>query len=269
MTKQELKEKIKEDGRDKVVTGGVLGDMLGCDLFEEDRRLENGLQTKYYGIAQWYNGIIDNDIIDRVSITKRAVKYVLKYAIPFHGPKKIIEAIVHIYRTEGGLKARELKMNEFCPAVRELVRVGTRIAERFKGSEMLIIDLTYCLGMFLQFSHTYRYWLQDISEQVDPENFIKQPLTEFLRVKRIFIGRLTGSYEKIEPLTWILFFAILFKKDLAREIVKEINWEKLKLDESDYYFTLRRQSYNFGGKDLYSRLVRAEQIDMVNNNIIL
>ncbi|HDY66255.1 MAG TPA: hypothetical protein ENH85_00535 [Candidatus Scalindua sp.] len=275
MTKKELLSKIKADGNDEFVIGGVLGDITGCQLYEEDRKItEKGWQTKFYGVTYWYNGIADNETIDRVTITKRAFINLLKMGIPFHGPQDIIKSIIDVYRTEGGLKSRELKMREFCSSVREIIRVGTKMTSMIRDveKEKRMTHLVYCLGMFLQFSHTYRFWVQDIAGLINKERFNLSILCGLIKLKRDFMERLQmwpPSRDKVNFLWWLLIALAVFKRKEVKEFINELDLEKVKLDESDRYFTLRRDNYNYGGKSLEVRLIEAKRVDRERNHTIL
>jgi hypothetical protein len=277
-----LLDEIKKAGKENEYILGALGDLNGCALHREKEELtDTGWETKYFGIKDTFHGKIDNQIIDRANITKRAFNEILRtfwlsilLMLPF-SRNLILYRLINIYRVEGGLKSVEFKLKEFCPACRELVRAGLRISERVKGRykefnlENIYSDFVYCVGMFLQFSTTYRFLVQDILGDLNKDSFIKSPLTETLRLKRIFIFRLKDESKQMKLLWWAIFFGVMFNKKIAIDFIKNLDLEKVKLDKSDWYYGLRRKIYDFGGKSLYSRLVEAEQIDREQGNIIL
>ena len=251
--------------RDSQLVMGALGSLEKCNGYVEKFYLdgEQGYLTKYFGVKTPYKGWIDTDRIDRVTITKKAFRELIR-AMWFR-PKALFNSFLTLYRAEGGLRDYRLNDYEFCPAVRELIRVGKKVNE----------DLAYCAGMFIYFSPTYRVWLQDIIGELDKENFDKNPLTEILRLKRIFMGRLeryqSGNPERkmVNMLWWLLIGAITLKRKQAKEIVRDLDISKVKLDALDRYYCLRRDSYNIWGLSLEDRLKLVGEIDEMEGNIIL
>jgi hypothetical protein len=272
MTKKELRQKLSDlihkNGQVKL-TGGALGDLQGCNAYEEETVKEGMWKTKYLGVSYWFKGITDNDIIDRVTITKRAFKEIIKlWPLRIN---KIIPALYSIYTCEGGLKSRVLKQENFCTACNELIETGLEIAARIADETLRskVKDLIFCMAMFLQFSTTYRVWLQDILGELDKDKFAKSPLTEVLRLKRIFMGRLKTEQKKAEFLWRMVFLMVLVFKNKSMKFVEELDLEKIKLDTDDKYYCCRRSSYDFGGKSLWDRVKEAAIIDDENKNIIL
>ena len=198
--------RVEIEGKDGKVqfVGGALGEIEGCNAFVEETRKDPIWRTKYFGVSYWYKGITDNEIINQVTIVKRVFregirllvnnKYLLPLILIFKDNfiKSALEAMRCVYDTEGGLKSKCLKSEEFCPACQELIKAGIISA---KGNEEMK-DLIYCLAMFLQFSPTYRYYLQDILGQVDKELLRKSPLLAILRLRNTFFRRLNKRKQK-------------------------------------------------------------------------
>ena len=255
------KETLLIIAKDSQLVMGALGSLEKCNGYVEKFYLdgEQGYLTKYFGVKTPYKGWIDTDRIDRVTITKKAFRELIR-AMWFR-PKALFNSFITLYRAEGGLRDYRLNDYEFCPAVRELIRVGKKVNE----------DLAYCAGMFIYFSPTYRVWLQDIIGELDKENFDKNPLTEILRLHKIFRERcITGEKDtKIRTMVYLLMLLVAFKRKQAKEIVKDLDISKVKLDALDRYYCLRRDSYNFWGLTLEDRLKLVKEWDKVDENIIL
>ena len=280
MTKEELRERLSELIRQKgqvYLVGGALGDMQGCNAYVEETIRDGMWKTKYLGVSYWFKGITDNDIIDRVTITKRAIKEMLSLFPIRIG--KIISAMWMIYTCEGGLKSRVLKQENFCSACQELIETGLESAARIPDEEnrLMIKDLIFCFAMFLQFSTSYRAYVQDILGELDKDKFVKSPLRETLRLKKIFMKRIKLGKSKIELLwksrlefLWrIIFLVVLFNKKKAMKFIEELDISKTKMDYSDWYYVLRRGNYDFGGIPISRRLKIAEIIDEECGNIVL
>lgn|SRR3990167_5218697 len=267
MTRNEITA-IAKSAKSELILG-ALGELQGCNAYEEYvvKDGEQGYLTKYFGIKTPFKGKISADIIDRVTLVKKAYMEITKLAFPLLPfiKKKYINALASVSRTEGGLKSRRLSIESFCPACRELLRTALKVLNPGENET----DIIYSLAMFLQFSPTYRAWGQDILGELDKNNFQKHPLLETWRLKKIFMQRQLAEKKKSEFLWKLIFLAVLFNRGKAREFVKELDIEKVKLDKDDWYYVCRRSSYNFGGKELYARLVEAEQIDKKDGNTIL
>ncbi len=260
MTKEQLLI-IAKSGDNRIVLGAI-GGIKGCNGYVEKFYLDGdqGYLTKYFGVKTPYKGWIDTERIDRVTITKKAFRELTK-AMWFR-PKALLNSFITLYRAEGGLMDHRLNDHELCPAVRELIRVGKQFNE----------DMAYCIGMFLQFSPTYRLWVQDILEELNKERFYKEPTIEILKMKSIFLHRLNSTNperRKVELLWWGLAVIVFFKKKQVISFIEELDLEKVKIDEMDWYYCCRRGSYSFRGLSLERRLEIVKAIDEKEGNIIL
>lgn len=282
MTKEELRiilsEHIKREGFIRLV-GGALGEMLGCNAYEEKTTREGMWLTKYYGVSYCWKGITDNDIINRVTTVKKVFmegvdflfknKYLIPIILIFRNRfiKNAITSFAIIYECEGGLKSKCLKLEQFCPFCQELIKAGLRLA----GNNKEIEDLIFCFAMFLQFSTGYRFRFQDIFGELDKDNFKKSPIEEIWRLKKIMLQREKCVNEKLPRLFSILILLMMFKKyrKIICDFVNELDIEKIKFDEDDWYFCLRRVSYDPQGIPLEERLREVERIDLEQDNLIL
>ena len=266
--KQEILAVAKAINADLV--GGALGEMKGCAAYVEEVKMsDQGYLTKYFGISYYFHGKTDNDVIDRVTITKRAFKEILK--LSWFRPKKILDSFYQIYACEGGLKSKCLKQGEFCPACQELIRVrmelsNLKVQNKFKEEAD---DLVYCFAMFLQCSLSYRMRVQDIFGILHRDNFRKAPIKELWRVRKEVLKRDKVLKEMLSVLFWVALLGLIFKRKLICGFISELDFDKVRMDEADFYFSLRRGSYDYKGLSLYQRIVEAEKIDKEEGNIIL
>jgi len=260
------KEQLLLIARDSKLVYGALGDQEKCNAYEESLTLdgEHGYLTKYFGIKTPYKGWIEPGRIDRTHITKRA--FLEASRALWWRPKRLVRVLISIYKVEGGIWEWRLGDNEFCPALRELIRVSDKV---IKGETA---ELSRCLAMFLYFSPTYRMWLQDIAGEINKESFLKSPLKETIRLIRIFLKRWkSGNPErlKVKTMLWALLIVIILKRKLAKEFAAELNPDRVKLDDMDWYYCLRRGNYDFKGLTLEERLKLVEKRDKEEENIIL
>lgn len=66
----------------------------------------------------------------------------------------------------------------------------------------------------------------------------------------------------------ILFLSPGIRK-LIDKILRQIDVQKVKMDEADWYFSLRFKSYNFKGLDELQRLAERDRLDKLNGHIYL
>lgn len=250
------------DGKVYLVRGAI-GDRAGCAAFVEHFLKTPMWQTKYYGISYLFKGITDNNIIDRVTITKRAFSEVLR-KFPFLAlfKNKLIDYFLLVYRCEGGVKENCLKDDEFCPTCQEIIRAGQKT---FRDKRF--IDLVYCVAMAFQFSPSYRVRMQDFFEILDINRFNRSPLRELLRVRRVMLKR----EREVSPRVFINAFVgvYLVYPRLFRAFINNIDLKAAGFDEADWYYVLRRATYDYRGILYEERLKEAKRIDKEKDHLIL
>src|SRR3990167_856 len=112
--------------------------------------------------------------------------------------------------------------------------------------------------LFLELDSAYRFRIQDA---ISHDIFQTLDIISKRNVETIKIF----GYIKIG-----LRVAFMFQPKLKlffTEFFKEIELEKVKLDEADRYFTLQYISYNFGGKSAEERFAERKKIDKEKNHI--
>ncbi|MDD5013918.1 MAG: hypothetical protein PHW73_02305 [Atribacterota bacterium] len=250
------------DGKVYLVRGAI-GDQARCACFVEHFVKDPMWQTKYYGISYLFKGITENEIIDKVTITKRALAETLR-KFPFIAlfKKRLIDLFYLIYTCDGGVKSVCLKDEEFCPTCQEIIRAGHKV---FREEKM--IDLVYFIAMALQFSPSYRVRVQDWAEIINKDRFKKHPLLELLRVRKVMKEREGEIGTKIFHNAFI--GAYLVAPRLTREFINELDTDKMGFDEADWYFVLRRKTYNYRGIPYAQRLEEAQKIDKEKEHLIL
>lgn len=156
---------------------------------------------------------------------------------------------------------REISKNQYhffpperlCPAVKELWRAMTAVENRMKGTEarnnfnLLKKGITF----FFQEDDAYRFRLQWIAKYLDPNHFIKRVYRFFTRKRYSFTNEIESVLNflcnaEIVPdmkgrikLIRRVFLTLMRDYEfgtLIEEIVKELDWKKLKLSKGDTYY---------------------------------
>ena len=85
------------------------------------------------------------------------------------------------------------------------------------------------------------------------------------------MAREVAEKKKLRTFSWVLVVMCMSKeaREFAHKFLMALDIEKVKLSEAAWYFNLRRDSYNYGGKSLEVRLIEAEKVDREKNHIIL
>lgn len=137
-----------------------------------------------------------------------------------------------------------------------------------------IIKLTLFLCVIIDKDCAYRFPVKDIFSEMDPVAAKKDGVKEFLRIVSIFAHRSRGSSghslgDRIIFLRLVIrIFLFLSPKSRAviREFMANVDKEKCELTKEDYYFTLRRNSYNFQGKTFTERMKELPEWDREYKN---
>lgn len=109
--------------------------------------------------------------------------------------------------------------------------------------------------VILENDMAYRYRFQDIVAELNKENFNKKPIKELRRLLDIALTREHSNPAKIfriaRKYVWLLRFKGL--KQL-KEIVKDIDIDKIKLSKEDVYWTAIVPNYDYRGLSYEARV---------------
>lgn len=123
---------------------------------------------------------------------------------------------------------------------------GTLISMGIDNS--LAKEFAFNLGQIIEYDDAYRYRFQDIMEELDEEQFNKNPKKEVLRLYEILIVRaLDGvAFSKVKP---ILTFVNIFVPFIKKHLIKNTKFLKeCCRDQSDWYWTcIRNDNYLYNG----------------------
>ncbi len=266
---------IKEKGSIKVLEG-VFGDRDRCNGYEEEIiRTPEGTFTKILGCSYLLKGFIDKEIIDTATATKRVLMEDIRFIasnpifILFLLRKKTIKDLIARY--ERIFLARLLQLRppysgwkvqdrDYPPAIREFVRVGRKFNE-------IIAD---GLGLILFADNAYYFPYQDIIGNLDKENLKQNSRKEIKRLLNLGLDRAYAIKDKLRLFVRLVLILLYYPKfkNFIIEFLSEIDPEKVKRDEADWYFCLKRETYDFGGLSLNIRLKLREEIDKEKGHII-
>jgi len=167
---------------------------------------------------------------------------------------------------------------------RKLESIGesfeTMINERFKDRITkrdeceLVKAISDFVCLFLENDNAYRFRIQDgFFGKLNKDNILKFGVVyEVKRLLNILIEREIDVKQKFIGLKRIAIPLLIISPEIKSWLTRfllEIDVDKLKLDEHDWYFCLRRRGYKFGGISLEERLKEKEIIDKEKGHIML
>lgn len=237
-----------------------------------------GIYTKLVGCDYLFKGHPQKHIMEAVAQAKKAfptivlmlesrtVKAFTVFLYLFMRKTfwKIIDAIVDLVCRP--FWEYRLIPKRHCPPIRELHRVFNILISKSekdcKGDAEDILDVTERLErvrdmicMSLSTDIAYRLPFQDIVYMIDKKKLRKNPVKEIHRVSDIFEAR-GGIEDNWRAFERLITKAIRFSKKARKmmiDFVEELDFDKIKLDEADWFFCLNRPNYKFRGVPLKER----------------
>lgn len=156
-----------------------------------------------------------------------------------------------------GLRFMAFLPQHYCISGRELRRA---LVATFPITDPQVEQAIDCLCLFWEYDNAYRCRGQDLFAIINKEAFIKQPLRETRRVLDECIKRETdvncrAKVVQLKPLALLVMCLPKYRK-LARKFIAGCDFEKMKMDAADRYWTLHRSDYNIEGLSLEERMLK-------------
>lgn len=128
--------------------------------------------------------------------------------------------------------------------------------------------------LFLENDNAYRFRIQDVFSLINKKNVKRSVVKEVARIFDILIKRedalhgIGRKWKQLKPI--VLLFLIIDRRlrRFAKNVLLELDTEEIALDEHDWYFCLKRRTYNFKGISLKKRLEEKKRIDKEKEHII-
>ena len=283
MNKEELQKHLKDKGVQLIV--GAYGEESGCEGLVEERDIQidgKGNYTKLVGCSYLFKGFPDGTVIEDLRIPKkilslaviRADRWWAKLVLGFlfFCPRRLTEKhiidIMSCYHQIvcNVVEKHLLPSNKYCPAVREIDRALTLVIDEFFSGKLrelfhFVIRNVGC--MILEEDAAYKWRAQEFFSLIDKKKLKENPMQELKRAFTIYAHREKAMPEKIRGIKkgFIALRFNRFLKDFIVRFILELDLEKVKLDEADWYFCLLKNSYDFGGISAEERKKEKARID--------
>lgn len=152
------------------------------------------------------------------------------------------------------------------------------IIKTFKNKQVIEIleKLVDIICMTFQFDLSYRFRYQDIFPLVNKVWLRENPRKELMRVLKIYLEREINFsnvrakwdylWNKIGIILWFVFLSKK-RRQIVIDFFDEVDLEKIKMDEADWYYSLDRDDYNHGGLTYKEKMAVSKELDgkMQNN----
>lgn len=203
-------------------------------------------------------------IMNMLRAIKRSwiLKLVLLWVVSPFG-KKTLANYVELFAdySQYTLHKISIKPQFYCTSAREIDRAGRQTAmdyaktpEERQLAEKLI--MTVCL--IWEFDNAYRYRGQEVLSYIDRYNFLQHPIKELWRVFDLAKERELEASGLKERLTMakaavvVLMLNSTFRK-ILKSFIGYLDFEKIRMDEGDKYWSFFFCLYDFEGKNFEQR----------------
>lgn len=203
--------------------------------------------------------------LSAVNFEKRAIistpRFFARLVRGFYSPVKVLRAVIQwlseLYAADymGDLKIPE---NLYCEFSQEVMR-ALHVVNPFEETDWIRL-----IGIIPNEDMAYRNRAQDVFPLVNKDNLRKNPRKELLRVLDISIEReLTSQKNKMKMVRKLVSVGMLLKpiRKLITDFFLELNFERIKPDINDRYWTANRFEYNYEGKTYEERMRWKEEED--------
>lgn len=188
-------------------------------------------------------------------------------------PKEVLRATKMAIIEQFGMDEGEVdRYQEVDHPIGYIYSYNVRMQKKQLGA--LLSRVSRFAALFLELDSAYRFRVQDAFGEIDAGAAHENPIKEFYRCLDILHDRDrpegTGVRHKwrfLKIVFPILFFLSPGIKRFVSLCMIHVDPQKIKMDESDWYFCLKYRSYNFGGLSEEERFALREKIDAEKGHI--
>lgn len=225
---------------------------------------EGGVLSFQEGLEQPYRGFPFFEVVEKIDLIKkitraslsgiyhsiRTKKWLLLTLLPSVWMFKslIWAGIYALYRL---IERTRIKPWFYSQAIRELYRAFSvpRQKEKPRTIELRLM-LRDLICMILEFDNAYRFRFQDWIGELNKEALKKNPTKEFGRILKIASQRektqeIKDTWKLVKMFNFYLKFDFELKK-MLKDILGELDIEKVKLTTEDKNYAEKRKDYAFG-----------------------
>ena len=276
-------------GKEKInLIAGAYGNMPDCAGIGEGvtRPPEGGIYTKLLGCSYLYKGYPDGAVVEKLETCKDMLWLFLKLlnnwigrivlVVLFILPKRFAKKFFLEWSEEYfkiaymPLARKMLKEREFCTSVRELDRVLNEMISELPEKENWVVRAAHkfrkIIAMGVEYDSAYKFRFQDVFPEFNPEAVKEDPVKEFKRVFEILKRRevaksMKTKWRGIESKLLLILRISKRARQFMITFFEKVDLERIKMDEADWYFCLRRTNFNYRDVVVEDRLKERIKID--------
>jgi hypothetical protein len=262
----------KDYFEDKTIKVGGLGFAYSFERVEYTT--DKGILAYYKDCALPKHGFPYPEAVLAVNVCKRLMKMFFKFVNPIYAYFNRNKIIGDYLRVADNLLApHSLKDEYLCPVAKETKKLLTLVLNDLK----IDVRLADVIALMLEYDDAYRFYFQDIMSCLEKEELFEsniQLITEeiiygqpvafkpnailrtYLRIEEIIYSRAVN----FKPNVILRYFKMLFilmlipkVRKAFKKALKEIDFEKMKLDQHDHFWILNRSDWKFEGKTWQER----------------
>lgn len=242
----------------------------------------SGPMTKFEGCSYLFKGYLFPRTLYQLGATKDVSWFVfgLRVAVPYlvflyiFNKHKFVNVCDKYFKLAyEPLKKMDVipQPYEWCTSVKEFYRVSEILLNevKHKGVREVLGKFRDLALMILENDTAYRFVAQDVIPEIDKN---KDLIDELKRVYRVMIfrehpGDQRNKWIRIEKLMLLVLRVPKIRK-LVRKYLTELDFEKIKLDEADWYFVLGHHLYDYQDVSYEDRMAERMRINKEKNHHI-
>jgi hypothetical protein len=208
------------------------------------------------GILQWFDGATmprrgycGPKTLYLFNMVKRLiVGFTKMWPLVFMSKKKLLEIYTDIAWKIVGDKI--MKYGYMTAVAQELQDLCYGFLLRMGFEDGLSLRFAKILSCMVEYDEAYRYRVVDLMGETTKWEMVARPRKEIKYLMRLSRERdMPGVAEKFQRIGMFLRIALLVprvRKSFV-ETIEESNFEKLQMDDVDFYWTCLREDYKYGG----------------------
>lgn len=274
----------------EIIAGAFGPETPSSDAYIDEiiRPAEGGHMYKFYGCSYLFKGTYDVEKVHGIQLAKSLLSKT-PFAFLRNLPIALSFLFMYIFRRQRLLVALSFLMHEIDERVMKWYDIPEndynaftkeikRAVKESLGDNLwsrLIWQVVKFVCLIIEIDSAYRLRLQDSIA----EAFNRFGKITIFNVLDILVEREAGAgaegnnmvkkWRRIKLMILVLLWLSPELNTMIEKIFSELNAEKIRMDESDWYFSLQFKSYNFGGKSFECRLDEKAHLDKQLGHVFL
>jgi hypothetical protein len=203
--------------------------------------------------AIWAINVVKKTIIEAVKLLTRPQFWPSGVMVAIF-PKSIINQSIASFNriTSGTVLPYFLKDELLTATARETKRAIREVLVGIGISDEEALLTAKCLAHILEYDSAYRFRFQDLCTETTSEKLSRQPIRELFRLVGVYRSREhypnTKSHTTKLACLGCLLLVHPFTRRLIKQVIANVDLEKLQFDLNDRYWVCQKTDYDYFGK---------------------